>query len=142
MPKWLKVAVVVFLVVDAVALGVVGVRYCLERSSLVPEVRVVDLLEHRGRYEGREVSLTLRYGQRSPEDPVAELISRSDCYLHDASGSVLLFGGWQVWNRWHQEGSWKSSWLEVDPSGVWHVKRATVRYDGRGLPYLELPETD
>jgi len=132
----------VILVVLVMALaglgGAVAGRF-LSSLKEAPEVTVADLVGGQTRFEGKAVVLVLEYDKRSPDDPAAELISRSDCHLHDATGSILLSGGWQVWTRWCEAKEYTSTWLDVDAAGVWRVKQAVVRYNEAGLPYLEPP---
>lgn len=115
-----------------------GYGYVQARRE-APRVRVADLLVRPYSLEGKTVSLVLGYDKRSETDPVADLISRSDCYLHDETGSILLFGGWQVWIDWRDAQDYRSDWVDVDAAGQWHVKKAIVRYTPDGLPYLEPP---
>ena len=132
----------VFLIVLVTALASLGgfvVARFVDSLTEAPVVTVADLVGGRTRFEGKAVVLVLEYDKRSPDDPAAELISRSDCHLHDATGSILLAGGWQVWMRWCEAKVYTSSWLDVDAAGVWRVKQAVVRYNDAGLPYLEPP---
>jgi len=129
---------------SALAVGAAAIAGggCTRHRMEASTVRIADILADPAALEGRTVSLTLDYGKRDPDDRVADLISRSDCYLHDETGSILLFGGWQVWMDWRDSGEYRSDWLDVDPAGRWHVKAATVRLTPEGLPYLEPPGED
>ena len=132
----------VFLIVLVTALASLGgfvVARFVGSLQEAPVVTVADLVGGQARFEGKAVALVLEYDKRSPDDPAAEFISRSDCHLHDATGSILLAGGWQVWTRWRDAKEYTSSWLDVDAAGVWRVKQAVVRYNDAGLPYLEPP---
>ncbi len=131
--------------VGLAALAAVGLVYGYVRAresarEEVLRVKVADLAGQPGVYEGRTVRLVLEYGKRAETDPAAEFISRSDCHLHDETGSILLFGGWQVWMQWRDDGRYASDWLDVSPAGEWLVKKAVVRYTRERLPYLEPPE--
>jgi hypothetical protein len=129
--------IVIALVVTAAATITFGY---VRTQREVHRVKVADLVSQPKKYEGKTVSLVLEYDRRSPDDPAAEFISRSDCHLHDETGSILLFGGWQVWINWKSSRSFASNWLDVSATGLWTVKRAVVRYTEQGLPYLEPPE--
>ena len=127
------------LVVALASLGGLVVGRFVSSLAETPVVTVADLVGGQARFEGKAVALVLEYDKRSPDDPAAEFISRSDGHLHDATGSILLSGGWQVWMRWCEAKEYTSNWLDVDAAGVWHVKQAVVRYNEAGLPYLEPP---
>jgi len=133
-----RVILVVLVMALASLGGFVAGRF-LNFFQEAPEVTVADLVADKARFEGKAVVLVLEYDKRSPDDPAAQLISRSDCHLHDATGSILLSGGWQVWMRWSDAKEYTSSWVDVDAAGVWRVKQAVVRYNEAGLPYLEPP---
>jgi len=131
------------LVLIAIAVMVVAMAWLtygyVQARREVPKVKVADLAGQPEKYDGKTVGLTLEYDKRNPDDPAAEFISRSDCHLHDETGSILLFGGWQVWIDWKDTRNFESDWLDVDEAGVWTVKQAVVRYTDQGLPYLESP---
>ncbi len=134
--RWIAIGVAVAAVLAAAGFWIATPRAGNEAVA----VRVSDLAGGQSRYEGKAVSLVLEYDKRDPGDPVAERQTRSDCYLHDETGSILLIGGWQAWLEWSDAGSFSSDWLSVDAAGVWTVKTAFVHYDSAGAPYLEAPE--
>ena len=106
----------------------------------VPVVTIDQLLRAPGLYGGRVVALVaVAEGQRTG-DRVAAFITRSDIHLHDETGSLLLVGGWQDWNRWRMDGCrpYAAGCLEIDAAGVWTIRQATVSYTDDGLPYLTL----
>ena len=99
---------------------------------------VAELFQGRERYEGKVVSLTLNYGKRDETDPAPASMSRSDCFLHDPTGSILVHGGWQIRNEWQMSGrDYRSEALDIGPDGVWHIKKATAYYSSEGYPCLE-----
>lgn len=120
--------------------ALVLIVFCLAGLSCrgAAEVTVGELIAGRGTYEGRTVGLVLQHGFRLPNDPVAPLITRSDDYLHDQSGTIVLVSGWQAWMRWQEQGSYSSPWLTIDRGGTWRL-RAQVCYTADGLPYLRPP---
>ena len=131
--------ILVVLVIALASLGGIVIGRFVNSLAETPVVTVADLVGGQTRFEGKAVVQVLEYDKRSPDDPAAEFISRSDCHLHDATGSILLAGGWQVWMRWCEAKEYSSNWLDVDAAGVWRVKQAVVRYNEAGLPYLEPP---
>lgn len=130
--SWLRLAVA------AVVLGGLLAGYVVVSArGKVPLVTVAQLVSAPDRYRGAQVGLVLALGQRDG-DPVAPLITRSDIYLHDDTGSVLLVGGWQEWNRWQAGGCgpYAGEHLEIDGHGIWRIAAATVCYTDDLLPYL------
>lgn len=109
----------------------------------VPFATVAELAAHPDEWAGQVVSLDLEYGLRRDNDPVAPVFTRSDAYLHDATGSILMLGAWQIHNRWQETGTgggapnYSSPAVDIDAAGHWHVKEAAVGYTADGLPYLE-----
>jgi len=131
------------LVMAVVALAglVIGHMVVAARDSWdgdVPRVTVAQLLADPDHYRGRQVALVLAEGKRTEGDPVAPLITRSDIHLHDETGSVMLTGGWQDWNRWRTGGEklYVAGALEIDEAGTWTIRAAAVSYTDAGMPYL------
>ena len=134
---------ITLLAVFAVALlACVGIAQAIVAAKdaddwTVPSVTVQDLLMKPGLYRGRPVSMALFEGQRDG-DAVAPSVTRSDIHLHDHTGSILLIGGWQDWNRWRTDGCkpYSAPPLSIDAEGKWTIAQATVNYTRDGLPYL------
>jgi len=118
-------------------LGSVTVGCASEQAS--EPVTVARLIGAAAQFEGKACDLVLQYGMRQDDDPVVEMITRSDGYLHDNTGSILLVGGFQTWLQWNDKKEFHGKHVEVDGQGIWRLKGVLVRYRGK-LPYLEIPE--
>lgn len=133
-PALLLVAVVT--VAAATTAATVLVSAC---SPPLPDPpRVGDLVRNLSRYSGRQVTMVLEYGQRpGAADTVPPLFTRSDAYLHDATGTILVTGAWQAWNRWKSDGVFESDSIRITAGGVWTVT-GRVRVAPGNLLYLEI----
>ncbi|MCX7749394.1 MAG: BsuPI-related putative proteinase inhibitor [Clostridia bacterium] len=86
---------------------------------------------------GRTIVLNgLQYGTRNESDKAAKLRTRSDCYLFDGTGTIMMDGGWQIYYQWKEKGFYDDGKISVDKNGKWTVKAAWLKYDSEGLPYL------
>ncbi|MDP2871344.1 MAG: hypothetical protein Q8P31_02255 [Bacillota bacterium] len=124
------------LVLVALILAVSSLSACSPPLPNPPQVS--DLIRNLGRYSGRQVTMVLEHGPRpGADDAVPPPFTRSDDYLHDATGTILVTGAWQAWNRWTSEGAYQSASIKITASGVWTVT-GRVRVAPGNLPYLEV----
>jgi len=90
------------------------------------------------RYAGRQVILTLRYGERpGASDVVPPLFTRSDAYLYDETGTILVTGAWQAHSRWAQDGTYQSASIKITAGGVWTITGRVQAAPGN-MPYLQV----
>lgn len=121
------------LVLAALVVAVFSLSAC---SPAPPKVN--DLIGNLDRYSGRQVTMVLEHGPRpGSDDEVPPLFSRSDDYLHDATGTILVTGAWQAWNRWTSDGAYQSASIKITSAGIWTVT-GRVRVAPGNLPYLEV----
>jgi hypothetical protein len=107
-------------------------------------VKIADILKNPKKYEGKRVNLVVYSGIRDKDDAskITPLITRSDCYVHDDTGTLLLYKGWILENGYEQmlkqdkNAIFRSDYVTIK-NGVWYIKPIVYIYNGNIVLSLE-----